>query len=161
MTTYFENAPQKERPLLFSSKILHSLAVYPCTHSSLCKKYQNTKCCQLGHKARRRPATAAATGTTPNPIPMPATLLLKRRPQGCSDGAASPLMLGVQTILGCRPLAHSTSRKGCPGWIFHTKRMVVVAFSPGQEDETSIRSEALSSAHCRVMKNLGCHPVVF
>lgn len=56
-------------------------------------------------------------------------VLLERRPQGCSDGVAAPLMLGVQTISGCRPLAHSTSRKGCPGWIPH-HTVVVVALSP-------------------------------
>lgn len=75
--------------------------------------------CQLGHDASRSPVMAATTGTTPNPIPSPippAILLLKclLLPQGCSDGAAAPLMLGVQTISGCRPLAHSTSRNGCP-----------------------------------------------
>lgn len=83
---------------------------------------QNTECCQLGHDASSRPAMVPTTGTTPNPTPTPkpATMLsLKLRPQGWSDGAAAPLMLGVQVIFGCRPPAHSTSRNGCPDNVCH------------------------------------------
>lgn len=81
------------------------------------KPYQNTRFLQLDPDISTSAVAVIIAGiipmTNPGPIPPPIPIFL--RAQGFNEAGAAPLMLGVQTISGCRRLVHATSRKGWPG----------------------------------------------